>query len=96
MDPKRRACVALQALFEIAQQHGTKTFVPEYVVERIIRASEDPRPESLLAQADRWRFWRKLTNEELAKLIDEYYAASHLDDERGAMTELDLRQRSVR
>ena len=80
MDPKRRACVALQALFEIAQQRGTKTFVPEYVVERVIRASEDPRPESLLAPADRWRFWRKLTNEELAKLIDEYYQASYLED----------------
>lgn len=95
MDSKRRVCLALQALFESIKAQRTNTVTPEYVLEKVLRAAEDPRPEMMIVQADRWRFWHQCTNEELAQLIDEYRTAGYLDEERGAQATLSLRQRST-
>ena len=89
MDSKRRACLSLHVLIEVLRTQGTKTLVPEYLLQTISRIAETDKPELVVPSAERWRFWNQLTTQELPALIDEYRSSGLLDEERGARSALD-------
>ncbi|GEM_PF-5456030 len=89
IDSKRRACLALQAIYEGIERDGTRTVFPVSVVNTVLLIGETPVPEQRVPSQHLPRFFRRMTTEELHLLIDEYekrYAMMLLEQARQELT----------
>jgi len=96
MDPKRRVCLALDALVETVRASGTKTLTPECLLAWISGAAELVEPEGICYNfsASFDRFYAALTNAELTGLREEYKRGGRLDLEERCQAVLSKRATS--